>query len=186
MDGIHPSIYRNIQEFLSSSPVILPPVAIVSVCVHVQYMHACTHMCEPLWSGHLIPVRLLDDCIGCAVFPPTAVLRDVCKCVCLCVSHTVWHSCSFAQKSDTIMTGPSVHLSVCVRECLLVSMFIIEKESWMENWFKVYNRARVLQSGWALIAYSHDRAELYLQLMKWTSCFHTTPSGIIIPVAISL
>lgn len=92
-------------------------------------------------------------------------------CVCVWVSDSSWHSCSFAQKSDTIMTGPSVHLSVCVRERLLVSVLDSERESWMENWHQVYNGANVVQFGWTLIGYSHDWAELYLESEKSTRFF---------------
>lgn len=56
----------------------------------------------------------------------------MCKCVFVCptLSDIV---VVLAQKSDTIMMGPSVQLSVCVRECLPVSVLDSERETWMED-----------------------------------------------------
>lgn len=83
-------------DFLSGSPSDIHCLhycdcvcVLAHVFVHVVHTHAYAHMCEPLWSGHLIPVRLLDDSIGCAVFPPTAVLWGVLKCVYVCVRSTM-------------------------------------------------------------------------------------------------
>lgn len=81
--------------------------------------HRPARMCKPLWSGHLIPVRLLDDCIVRAVFPPTATLRSTHKSPSL-FPPLLSLSCRFAKKSNTITIRSTLQwwelLSICTCE----------------------------------------------------------------------